>query len=87
MQGQLRHASLTVTFTSECAHCARPLRITIGSDLACQVEAGLVRNVVATPAIEISAREIRARCLAGKSIRYLVPDAVAAYIAREHLYR
>ena len=52
-----------------------------------EVPAGRVRHVVATPAIEISAREIRARCLAGKSIRYLVPDPVADYIAKEHLYR
>ncbi len=47
----------------------------------------LVRHVVATPAIEISASEIRARCLAGKSIRYLVPDSVADYIERKRLYR
>lgn len=47
----------------------------------------LVRHVVATPAIEISASEIRARCLGGKSIRYLVPDAVATYIERNGLYR
>lgn len=47
----------------------------------------LVRHVVATPAIEISASDIRARCLAGKSVRYLVPDAVADYIRRNHLYR
>jgi nicotinate-nucleotide adenylyltransferase len=52
-----------------------------------EVSSGLVRHVVATPAIEISASEIRARCLAGKSIRFLVPDAVADYIAKEHLYR
>jgi len=51
------------------------------------VAAALVRHVVATPAIEISARDIRARCLAGKSIRYLVPDAVADYIERHGLYR
>jgi len=49
--------------------------------------ARLVRHVVATPAIEISASDIRARCLAGKSIRYLVPDAVADYIERNGLYR
>ncbi len=47
----------------------------------------LVRHVVATPAVEISASDIRARVLAGKSIRYLVPDAVADYIAKERLYR
>ena len=37
----------------------------------------VVKHLVATPAIEISASDIRARCLAAKSIRYLVPDAVA----------
>ena len=52
-----------------------------------EVVSALVRHVVATPAIEISASDIRARCLAGKSIRYLVPDAVADHIARQHLYR
>lgn len=52
-----------------------------------EVRSSLVRHVVATPAIEISASEIRARCLAGKTVRYLVPDAVADYIAKEGLYR
>ena len=52
-----------------------------------EVRTPLVRHVVATPAIEISASDIRASCLAGKSIRYLVPDAVADYIEKEHLYR
>ena len=46
-----------------------------------------VSHYVATPAIEISASEIRARCLAGKSIRYLVPDVVAEYLTRHRLYR
>jgi nicotinate (nicotinamide) nucleotide adenylyltransferase len=52
-----------------------------------EVASAFVAHVVATPAIEISASEIRARCLAGKSIRYLVPDAVADYIARNRLYQ
>ncbi len=52
-----------------------------------EVISPLVRHVVATPAVEISASDIRARCLAGKSIRFLVPDAVADYIAKEGLYR
>jgi nicotinate-nucleotide adenylyltransferase len=52
-----------------------------------EVASPFVTHFVATPAIEISASEIRARCLAGKSIRYLVPDAVAEYIARRGLYQ
>jgi nicotinate (nicotinamide) nucleotide adenylyltransferase len=47
----------------------------------------LVTRRVATPAIEISASDIRARCLAGRSIRYLVPDVVAEYITRNRLYQ
>jgi nicotinate-nucleotide adenylyltransferase len=52
-----------------------------------EVVSPLIRHVVATPAVEISASDIRARCLAGKSIRYLVPDPVADYIAAQGLYR
>jgi nicotinate-nucleotide adenylyltransferase len=39
------------------------------------------------PGIELSSSAIRARVRAGRSIRYLVPEPVAAYIARHHLYR
>lgn len=46
-----------------------------------------VTHQVATPAVEISASEIRARCRAGQGIRYLVPEAVADFIARHGLYR
>ena len=39
------------------------------------------------PGIEVSSTMIRARAKAGRSVRYLVPDAVATYIARHRLYR
>jgi nicotinate-nucleotide adenylyltransferase len=38
-------------------------------------------------ALEVSATDIRRRVAAGRSDRYLVPDAVAAYIRRHRLYR
>ena len=38
------------------------------------------------PALAISGSGIRARVAAGRSIRYLVPDPVIAYIADHHLY-
>ena len=39
------------------------------------------------PSIAISSTRIRGWAAAGRSLRYLVPDAVRAYIEREHLYR
>jgi nicotinate-nucleotide adenylyltransferase len=47
----------------------------------------LIGRVLAVPAIEISASQVRERCRQGESIRYLVPDAVARYIADRRLYR
>ena len=39
------------------------------------------------PRMRLSASEIRARARAGRSLRYLVPDAVAAYIGDHALYQ
>lgn len=39
------------------------------------------------PHIRLSASEIRARAADGRSVRYLVPDAVAAYIGDHGLYQ
>ena len=39
------------------------------------------------PRIRLSASEIRERAAAGRSVRYLVPDAVAAYISDHSLYQ
>lgn len=48
---------------------------------------GIIDRVIEVPGIAISATEIRARVAQGRSIRYLVPDAVGDYIARHGLYR
>jgi nicotinate-nucleotide adenylyltransferase len=42
---------------------------------------------VDAPSIELSGTAIRARLAAGKTVRYLVPDAVRAYIEAHGLYR
>lgn len=47
--------------------------------------AGLRR--IDVPAMEVSATQVRALVAQGRSIRYLVPDAVREYIAAHGLYR
>ncbi len=42
---------------------------------------------LAIPKLEISATDIRRRVTEGRSIRYLLPDAVADYIHQHHLYQ
>jgi len=42
---------------------------------------------VAAPIMEISSTEVRSRRRAGRSIRYLVPEAVRAYVEAHDLYR
>jgi len=42
---------------------------------------------VAGPALEISSTQLRERVARGESIRYLVPDLVADYVAKRGLYR
>lgn len=39
------------------------------------------------PRIDLSSSELRARVAAGRPIRYLVPDPVAAYIEQHQIYR
>ncbi len=39
-----------------------------------------------TPTLEVSSRDIRSRVQSGRSIRYLVPREVEAYIRERHLY-
>jgi nicotinate-nucleotide adenylyltransferase len=41
---------------------------------------------LANPGLDVSSSELRARAARGLSLRYLVPDAVARYIARHGLY-
>ena len=47
----------------------------------------LIGRVIEVPAIGLSATDVRERVRAGRSIRYLVPDAVREYIAAHGLYR
>jgi nicotinate-nucleotide adenylyltransferase len=42
---------------------------------------------ITVPLVEISATEVRRRVREGHSIRYWVPDTVAAYVAANGLYK
>ena len=42
---------------------------------------------VEAPPLDLSASLVRARLRAGRTVRYLVPDAVRAYVERHGLYR
>lgn len=44
-------------------------------------------HLVHMRALEISATDIRERAAAGRSLRYLTPDAVGAFIRKRELYR
>ena len=44
-------------------------------------------HILRAPGLDISATELRERVAAGRSIRYLVPPTVAAYIRDHGLYR
>ncbi len=46
----------------------------------------LKAGVLKTPVIEISSTDVRRRIREGRSIRYLVPDTVRAYIKQHALY-
>lgn len=59
------------------------LEALIGADAIAQLR----RHVLDTPLVDISATQVRRRVAEGRSIRYLVPEAVAQYIAGCGLYR
>jgi nicotinate-nucleotide adenylyltransferase len=46
----------------------------------------ILRRALPMPLIGISSSEIRRRVAGGRTIRYLIPDRVAAYIRRRRLY-
>ena len=62
--------------------CTRP-----GHVLADPGLPGADVSLVEIPALAISSTDCRARVAAGRTIRYLVPDGVLAYITKRGLYR
>ncbi|KIO49714.1 nicotinate-nucleotide adenylyltransferase [Nitrosospira sp. NpAV] len=75
-----RHYNLPPELKEECAQ-----RWVSSADSLRYTPNGLI-FIAPTTLLDISATSIRARIAAGKSIRYLMPDAVLDYIAANHLY-
>lgn len=73
-------AEATVVTAPRPGYQAERLNETIGEARSSQIE------MLQIPLLAISSTEIRERVQAGRSIRYLVPAAVAAYIAKHNLY-
>jgi len=58
------------------------LRTRLSEDQIAPLRAGVMH----TPRIEISASDIRRRLREGRSVRYLVPDAVRDYLHEHKVY-
>jgi len=52
VQGRLRKKRLSIEIETECGHCARPMRVTFGSDLKHQIIAGSAGLLVFEPEID-----------------------------------
>jgi nicotinate-nucleotide adenylyltransferase len=72
----------TIAALARVAVFARP-----GSELPEELLPGVGYHRIGSPLLEISSTDIRERAARGRSIRYMVPDAVCDYIERNELYR
>jgi hypothetical protein len=61
VQGQLRHAHLSIRIDSECAHCKRPLGFDIDSDLHYRTTPGAEAALVFIPLVDFA--KLRARSI------------------------
>jgi nicotinate-nucleotide adenylyltransferase len=72
---------------NEILRIARLAVLTRGPDVGPEGAAPVPHTRVRVPRVDVSSSDVRARVADGRSIRYLVPDAVRRIIDREGLYR
>ena len=60
---------------------------TLQKSLALDVGFPLRLQLIQAPLIDIASRDLRARIAQGRSVRYMIPRAVEAYVAEKGLYR
>ena len=53
VQGQLRQESLSIAFRTECAHCARPMRLDIDNELGYRVVGNATDPLLVFPLVDI----------------------------------
>jgi hypothetical protein len=53
VQGQLRKTALSVTVNTECAHCSRPMELTIDSDLNWRASGEGCDPIVFSPTVDL----------------------------------
>jgi hypothetical protein len=53
VQGRLRKEALSVTVSTECAHCGQPMDISISSDLEYRVKQAGCDPIVFTPEVDL----------------------------------
>lgn len=52
VQGRLREHHLSLTIETECAHCQRPLHLTVDSDMGFRVHEAQARPLVFEPHVD-----------------------------------
>jgi hypothetical protein len=52
VQGRIRNQPVSVYIESVCAHCARPLRLTVDHELRFQVHGAAARPLVFSPQVD-----------------------------------
>ncbi|MHB8842983.1 MAG: hypothetical protein ACYC56_14555 [Candidatus Aquicultor sp.] len=54
MQGQLRKEEVTITVDTECAHCQKPMKLELDSDMRCRCQDSECHPIIFVPDVDLS---------------------------------